>query len=168
MRTYDVARMAHTRRAADLSYEQVLATREIEAVAEPIIAEFATALLDMRQQALETACEEEQRNPLTDSETGARHFELWNNRAAIIARSDALLAAFHAANAMKSDPNQDDIRDRLATLVEDLPDAGEMSLVYKPPLREPSRHWPNYEEQRAEQIGMHPEDLRRLRRGPTR
>ena len=164
-RAYDRARMAHARRAADLDYEQVLATRQIESCAEPVIDEFATGLMDLHAATLKTPVEEHERNPLWHPEEQKQVFETWGNRPAILARAAAVMDAYRTAIAMKADANQDDVRERLAALVENLPDASEMTLLYKPPMREPSRRWPTYEEQRAELIGMHPEELRRLRRG---
>ena len=168
MRAVDEAALAHARRASDLEYTITLAERRIEANSESVIDDFAFGLIELRQHCLSTPVVEEERNPIWDSEAAQEVFEVWSNQAAIIARSEAILAAFRAAKAMKADPDQSNIRERLTALIDGLPGTDVMTKVYTPAMREPSRRWPTYEEYRGAEIGMDPEDLREIRRGGQR
>ena len=149
----ETARSAHIRRSHDLSYAKTLAERRIEAAAEPVIDEFALRLLDLRAATLQIRIEEDEREGGFDGHSGIMLFEVWSNQPSILARADAIFAAYHAATAMKVDPDQNDIRARLEALLEGLPDAGELVKVYTPPAYEPPPRWPTYEESRAELLG---------------
>jgi hypothetical protein len=168
MRAYAAAQGEHTRRAHDFAYARERQVRRVYAAAEPVIQETRTALTELMQATIATMAESEERNALYDERQGRWVHQIWSNAPSIDRRRTAILALFHDIEGMKAEPDQGDIRERLARLVEALPDASELVLVRDYPKAEPARPWPAYKQAREELIGRpiddNPEE-RRSRRG---
>ena len=148
-RGQQAAAAALTRRAHDLGYARTLATRAIEAAAEPIIDEFARRLLDLHAATLSIRIEEQQQLDGYDRAHN-KLFATFSNAPSIASCAAAILEAYRKALSMKVDADQENIRTRLAALLDDLPDSYFMTKVYAPPAYEPPTKWPSYEEARAE------------------
>lgn len=117
------AEAAHVCRAHDFAYGRQTLERRIERAAEPVIDEFMQDMNQLHQQTLAIEIESDERNPFYDRTGSKMVFESWSNRPSIEARAVAVLAARNEAEAMKTDPDQSTICERLAALVEALPDA---------------------------------------------
>lgn len=143
---FDRAQAAHSRRAHDLAYARERAVRRVEAAAEPVIAEFVADLMELFEVTLKTQIVDEERNHVFDGELGRTVAEVWSNAPSIDARRKAILAARNEAEALKAEPDQSQIRERLVAMVEALPDAQTMVKVLDPPKVEQSRRWPSAQE----------------------
>lgn len=144
-RAYDLARAAHSRRAHDLAYARELQARRVLVNAEPLIAEFMDGLAEALQVRVEIHNEE--RNGEFDHRVGKVVAEVWSNAPSAEARRLAILAAFRDAEALKTDPDQSNLRERFAAILEALPDATVMVKVYEPPAFEPPQRYQTREEE---------------------
>ena len=169
-RAYDLARTAHSRRAHDLAYAGERQSRRVHANFEPVITEFMAGLIEALEATIATPVVNEERNHEWDARTQRTVAEGWSNAPSIEARRAAVLAAYHDAEALKSDPDQDNLRERFAAIIAGLPDPEIMVKVYEPPPFEPPVRYRSREEEIAERTGntpLAPEERRRLlaRRG---
>ncbi|MFG7490509.1 hypothetical protein [Methylorubrum rhodesianum] len=128
-KAHSAAQAALFRRDHDFRYAAESLRRQIEASHEPIIDEFIDDLYRLFHANIEQPRIWEQRGEWRDPYTRKRIAEIWDNSAAQFARTKAILALRDQAEAMKSDPDQTDIENRLAALLLALPDGNELAKV---------------------------------------
>ena len=88
-----------------------------------VIDEFMDDVTDLFQPSLGQQVEFDLRGEYYDFAALKRYAEVWTDAPSRFAFRQALLAARSKAEAMKSDPDQTDIRERLAAILDALPDA---------------------------------------------
>lgn len=124
-----IAQETRFRRQHDYRYGEECLRRKVHASHEPVISEFIDDIYALLHANIEAPRLSEQRGEYFDTRSMRRYPEIWDNSAAQFARTKAILALRDTAEAMKFDPDQDDIKERLAALLEQLPDSSEMKKV---------------------------------------
>lgn len=150
---FEQARATYGRRSSDFDFALDMQVRRVAAAADPIIEEVRQALIDLMDEARATPILTEERNELYDQRTTAWVHQIWGNAPSIEARLAAILLLFRDLDNLKAEPVQDGIRERLAALVEALPDAGAMVMMRDYPSATGERPWPTYRQAREELIG---------------
>lgn len=117
------ARDKHFRRAHDYEYAEEGLRRQIVMAADPVIDEFMSDVTELFQASLGQQAEYENRGDYYDFNALKSWSEIWTDGPSRFAFRRALLAARNEAEAMKADPNQSNIRERLVALLDALPDA---------------------------------------------
>lgn len=119
---FDRAQAIHSRRAHDFAYQREMLVRRIEAAADPIIDEFMRDMAGLLEANRLTQVETDIRTIGYDIAKTKSIREEWSNVPSLNARRIAILAARNEAEGMKGEPDQSKVRERLAALVEALPD----------------------------------------------
>lgn len=128
-KAFAIAQEARFQREHDFRYAEESLRRRVHASHEPILDEFIDDLYALYHANFEAPRLQEQRGEYLDTRSMKRYPEIWDNSAAQFARTKAILALRDKAEAMKFEPDQADIKERLAALLENLPDGTQMTKV---------------------------------------